>query len=147
MFQCRVVERNEIVLSAASIELSHVVAATRSSGVVVALHTSGDGATELQAEAVFNEIKGRIEGRQDLIKKINAVFAWVITKDGKTAGQWVVDMKTNGSVTAGPLPAGVKADTTITVWDLVMELVQCLFSRLSVNRSRTRTLSNLLWVN
>lgn len=43
----------------------------------------------LQSDLVFEEIGRRIKelGNQ-LVKKVNAVFQWNITKDGKTAVQW-----------------------------------------------------------
>lgn len=43
----------------------------------------------LQSELVFAEIGRRIkDSGSDLVKKVNAVFGWEITKDGKNAAQW-----------------------------------------------------------
>lgn len=43
----------------------------------------------LQSELVFAEIGRRIKDLgAELVKKVNAVFSWEITKDGKTAAQW-----------------------------------------------------------
>lgn len=43
----------------------------------------------LQSELVFAEIGRRIKDTgSELVKKVNAVFAWEITKDGKSAAQW-----------------------------------------------------------
>lgn len=38
---------------------------------------------------MFEEIGRRVKGiGKELVKKVNAVFQWDITKDGKTAVQW-----------------------------------------------------------
>lgn len=43
----------------------------------------------LQSDLVFAEIGRRIaEAGAELVKKVNAVFGWEITKEGKTAAQW-----------------------------------------------------------
>lgn len=43
----------------------------------------------LQSDLVFTEIGRRIsEVGPELVKKVNAVFGWEITKEGKTAAQW-----------------------------------------------------------
>lgn len=43
----------------------------------------------LQSDLVFAEIGRRIsEGGPELVKKVNAVFGWEITKEGKAAAQW-----------------------------------------------------------
>lgn len=43
----------------------------------------------LQSELVFAEIGRRIKDTgSELVKKVNAVFGWEITKDGKSAAQW-----------------------------------------------------------
>lgn len=43
----------------------------------------------LQSELVFAEIGRRIKDLgSELVKKVNAVFGWEITKDGKNAAQW-----------------------------------------------------------
>lgn len=47
---------------------------------------------------------------------MNAVFGWEITKDGKIAAQWTIDLK-NGSGSLQKGPHSGKADVTITVSD------------------------------
>lgn len=43
----------------------------------------------LQSDLVFAEIGRRIkEAGKELVKKVNAVFSWEITKEGQTAAQW-----------------------------------------------------------
>ncbi|NXH19727.1 DHB4 enzyme, partial [Bucco capensis] len=66
---------------------------------------------------VFEEIGRRIkEIGNELVKKVNAVFQWDITKDGKTATQWTIDLK-NGSGAVYQGPARSSADTTFTLSD------------------------------
>lgn len=43
----------------------------------------------LQSELVFAEIGRRIKDLgSEMVKKVNGVIGWEITKDGKTAAQW-----------------------------------------------------------
>lgn len=44
---------------------------------------------DLQSELVFKEIARRIEDSgPELVRKVNSVFGFEITKDGKTSAQW-----------------------------------------------------------
>lgn len=77
-------------------------------------HPSKSG---LKSEALFNEISKRVSDHPELVKKVKGVFEWNVTKGGKTAGQWTVDLKSgSGSVTVGPYKQG-KSDCSITVED------------------------------
>ncbi|NXG37096.1 DHB4 enzyme, partial [Dromaius novaehollandiae] len=78
----------------------------------------------LQSDLVFEEIGRRIkEIGNELVKKVNAVFQWNITKDGKTV-QWTIDLK-NGSGEVYQGPARSSADTTFTLSDQdFMDVVQ-----------------------
>ncbi|KAF2986776.1 hypothetical protein EK904_004737 [Melospiza melodia maxima] len=79
----------------------------------------------LQSNLVFEEIGRRVkEMGNELVKKVNAVFQWDITKDGKTAMQWTIDLK-NGSGAVYQGPARNSADTTFTLSDEdFMDVVQ-----------------------
>uniref|UniRef100_A0A671UTV4 Hydroxysteroid (17-beta) dehydrogenase 4 n=1 Tax=Sparus aurata TaxID=8175 RepID=A0A671UTV4_SPAAU len=79
----------------------------------------------LQSELVFAEISRRIKDLgPELVKKVNAVFGWEITKDGKNVAEWTIDLK-NGSGSLHQGPYSGKADVTITVSDEnFMEVVQ-----------------------
>jgi len=69
----------------------------------------------LRAAAVFDELSKRIASNPDLVKKVNGVYQFEITKDGKTAGTWFVDLKNGkGSVGSGKVD---KVDCTITAAD------------------------------
>ncbi|NXJ10324.1 DHB4 enzyme, partial [Odontophorus gujanensis] len=79
----------------------------------------------LQSDLVFEEIGRRIkEIGHELVRKVSAVFQWDITKDGKTAVQWTIDLK-NGSGAVYQGPARSSADTTFTLSDQdFMDVVQ-----------------------
>lgn len=71
----------------------------------------------LKSEALFKEIGKRVSDHPDLVKKVKGIFEWNVTKGGKTAGKWIVDVKNGaGSVTEGPCRQG-KPDCSITVED------------------------------
>uniref|UniRef100_A0A674B956 Hydroxysteroid (17-beta) dehydrogenase 4 n=1 Tax=Salmo trutta TaxID=8032 RepID=A0A674B956_SALTR len=110
--QCKVKESGAVVLS----------------GAYVDLHAASDfmcDAGGLKSELVFAEIGRRIKDLgAEMVKKVNAVFGWEITKGGNTAAQWTIDLKTGaGALHKGPYSG--KTDVTITVSDDdFMEVVQ-----------------------
>uniref|UniRef100_A0A2K6GZX3 Peroxisomal multifunctional enzyme type 2 n=1 Tax=Propithecus coquereli TaxID=379532 RepID=A0A2K6GZX3_PROCO len=107
-FQTKVQETGDIVISNAYVDLtptSDISAKTPSKG------------GELQSTLVFEEIARRLKdiGRE-VVKKVNAVFEWHITKGGNIATKWTVDLKNDsGKVYQGP--AKGSADTTIILSD------------------------------
>ncbi|TKS78269.1 Peroxisomal multifunctional enzyme type 2 [Collichthys lucidus] len=106
--QCKVKETDAVVLAGAYVDLHGASEASPES------LTQGGG---LQSELVFAEIGRRIKDLgSELVKKVNAVFGWEITKDGKSAAQWTIDLKNDsGSLHKGPCSG--KADVTFTVSD------------------------------
>ena len=77
---------------------------------------AASGNPSLKAHAIFKELTTRLSSMPHLVKKVKATYLWNVTKDGKTAGQWFIDLKTgNGSITAGAPTA--KPDCTITIAD------------------------------
>ncbi|XP_029017280.1 peroxisomal multifunctional enzyme type 2 [Betta splendens] len=106
--QCKVKETDALVLS----------------GAYVDLHPASDANPEnlpqvggLQSDLVFAEIGRRIKALgADLVKKVNAVFGWEITKDGKKAAEWTIDLK-NGGGSLHHGPHSSKVDVTFTVSD------------------------------
>ncbi|XP_008287375.1 peroxisomal multifunctional enzyme type 2 [Stegastes partitus] len=113
--QCKVKETDAVVLAGAYVDLHASEASAEKP-------TQAGG---LQSELVFAEIGRRVKDMgSELVKKVNAVFSWEITKDGKNAAQWTIDLKNgSGSVHRGPFSG--KADVTFTVSDEdFMEVVQ-----------------------
>ncbi|XP_042304608.1 peroxisomal multifunctional enzyme type 2 isoform X2 [Sceloporus undulatus] len=108
--QTKIKETGNIAIAGAYVDL------TSTSDQPSAKQPSAKGAG-LQSDLVFQEIGRRIkeEGNQ-LVKKVNAIFQWNITKDEKTAVQWTIDLK-NGSGELYQGPARGKADTIFTVSD------------------------------
>lgn len=108
-FLCKVKETGDVALSGAYIDLHAAPGAVASSSPA---ESSG-----LQSDLVFAEIGRRIkELGAELVKKVNAIFGWEITKGGKPAAQWTIDLKTaQGALHKGPYHG--KADVTFTVAD------------------------------
>lgn len=107
-FQTKVQETGDIVISNAYVDL------VPSSGVSAQAPSKGE---ELQSALVFGEIGRRLKdiGRE-VVKKVNAVFEWHITKGGNIAAKWTIDLK-NGSGEVYQGPAKGSADTTIIISD------------------------------
>ncbi|XP_030593144.1 peroxisomal multifunctional enzyme type 2 [Archocentrus centrarchus] len=114
--QCKVKETDAVVLAGAYVDL-HGASGTSPENL-----PQGGG---LQSELVFAEIGRRIKDLgSELVKKVNAVFGWEITKDGKKAAQWTIDLKSgSGALHKGPYSG--KVDVTFTVSDEdFLEVVQ-----------------------
>ncbi|EGW08657.1 Peroxisomal multifunctional enzyme type 2 [Cricetulus griseus] len=80
-------------------------------------YLKGDKDEELQSALVFGEIGRRLKDiGHEVVKKVNAVFEWHITKGGNIAAKWTIDMK-NGSGEVYQGPAKGSADTTIIISD------------------------------
>uniref|UniRef100_A0A3Q1IY41 Peroxisomal multifunctional enzyme type 2 n=1 Tax=Anabas testudineus TaxID=64144 RepID=A0A3Q1IY41_ANATE len=114
--QCKVKETDAVVLSGAYVDLHPASNASPEN------LTQGGG---LQSELVFAEIGRRIKDLgSEMVKKVNAVFGWEITKDGRPAAQWTIDLK-NGSGSLHKGSYSGKVDVTFTVSDEdFMEVVQ-----------------------
>ncbi|NWS70930.1 DHB4 enzyme, partial [Crotophaga sulcirostris] len=115
--QTKVKETGEIAIAGGYVDLAP---ALDKPSAQEPLKTAG-----LQSDLVFEEISRRVrEIGNELVKKVNAVFQWDITKDGKTAMQWTIDLK-NGSGAVYQGPARTSADTTFTLSDEdFMDVVQ-----------------------
>uniref|UniRef100_A0A4W4EW17 Peroxisomal multifunctional enzyme type 2 n=1 Tax=Electrophorus electricus TaxID=8005 RepID=A0A4W4EW17_ELEEL len=123
-FECKVKETGAVVLAGAYIDL----------------HTAS-GTEGLQSDLVFAEIGRRIKDLGgELVKKVNAIFGWEITKGGKTAAQWTIDLKTgNGALHKG-LYNG-KTDVTFTVSD--EDFMDVVVGKLNPQKVKGRTLEKL----
>lgn len=107
--QCKVKESGAVVLTGAYVDLH----GPEDSAVTQKLPEAG----ALQSDLVFEEIGRRINTLgAELVRKVNAVFGWEITKGGDVAARWTIDLKTGaGSLHKGPFSG--KADVTLTVSD------------------------------
>ncbi|NXB09779.1 DHB4 enzyme, partial [Cnemophilus loriae] len=116
-FQTKVKETGEVAIAGGYVD---IVPALKKPSVQEPLTVKG-----LQSNLVFEEIGRRLkEMGNELVKKVNAVFQWDITKDGKTAVQWTIDLK-NGSGAVYQGPARSSADTTFILSDEdFMDVVQ-----------------------
>ncbi|KAM7076899.1 peroxisomal multifunctional enzyme type 2 [Ciconia maguari] len=116
-FQTKVKETGEVAIAGGYVD---IVPALDKPSAQEPLKTAG-----LQSDLVFEEIGHRIkELGNELVKKVNAIFQWDITKDGKTVMQWTIDLK-NGSGAVYQGPARSSADTTFTLSDEdFMDVVQ-----------------------
>ncbi|NXL39539.1 DHB4 enzyme, partial [Glaucidium brasilianum] len=116
-FQTKVKETGEAAISGAYVDLVPALVKPSSQEP---LKTAG-----LKSDLVFEEIGRRIrEIGNELVKKVNAIFQWDITRDGKKAMQWTIDLK-NGSGAVYQGPARGSADTTFTISDEdFMDVVQ-----------------------
>ncbi|XP_075397542.1 peroxisomal multifunctional enzyme type 2 isoform X2 [Tenrec ecaudatus] len=107
-FQTKIRETGDIVISNAYIDLvptSDVSAKTLSEG------------GELQSTFVFEEIGRRLKDvGHEVVKTVNGAFEWHITKNGKVAAKWTIDLKSgSGQMYQGP--AKGSADITIVISD------------------------------
>ncbi|XP_065166886.1 peroxisomal multifunctional enzyme A-like isoform X2 [Atheta coriaria] len=69
----------------------------------------------LQSDAIFEFIISKVNEDPAKAKAVNGIFLYIITKDGKQAKQWTMDLKA-GKVYEGA-PTGVKPNTTLTISD------------------------------
>ncbi|XP_071997246.1 peroxisomal multifunctional enzyme type 2 [Engystomops pustulosus] len=107
--QTKVKETGEIAVAGAYVDLTSTVNSLESNAAVQGLG--------LQSDLVFEEISRRVKDvGSELVKKVNAVFQWDITKNGKTAAQWTIDLKNgSGEVYRGSVRG--RADTSFTLSD------------------------------
>ncbi|ROL53718.1 Peroxisomal multifunctional enzyme type 2 [Anabarilius grahami] len=114
--QCKVKETGAVVLSGAYIDLHTAADASVSAGPPQARQHS-QATDGLQSDLVFAEIGRRIRDLgEELVKKVNAVLAWEIMKDGKRVRQWTMDLKTGRGALLRDADGG-RADVTFTVAD------------------------------
>uniref|UniRef100_A0A8C5PD43 Hydroxysteroid 17-beta dehydrogenase 4 n=1 Tax=Leptobrachium leishanense TaxID=445787 RepID=A0A8C5PD43_9ANUR len=112
--QTKVKETGEIAIAGAYVDLTSAVASLDTKKPAVGL----------KSDLVFEEMSRRLKDVGDqLVKKVNAIFQWDITKDGNTAAQWTIDLK-NGSGEVYRGKARGRADTSLALSDQdFMELV------------------------
>lgn len=114
-FQTKVQETGDTVISNAYVDL------VPTSDTLAKIPSEGG---DLQSNLVFEEIGRRLQDiGQEMVKKVNAVFEWHITKGEKIAAKWTIDLK-NGAGKVYQGPAKGSADATFILSDEVfMEVV------------------------
>jgi len=112
-FETVVVENGNVVITGAYVDLHQVVPRISPNNVAALEMNPVSGG--LQSDAVFGEIEKQIKEEPNTAKSINAIFVYNITKDGKQAKKWTLDLK-KPEVYEGDAK-GVKVDTTFTVSD------------------------------
>lgn len=108
-FQTTAVESENVVISGAYVDLKEVHA------VPSVMPVSGNE-EQLLSDAVFAGMKEIVDSNKERVKSINGVFVYHITKGGKVAAKWTLDLK-KGQVYKGDPETGVIVDTTLTVDD------------------------------
>jgi len=109
-FRTLIADTNVEVIAGAYVDLFSVVKSTKATA---AIPKSTSNMATLNSDAIFAAIADRIKAEPDKAKAIGATFLYKITKDGKVAKEWTMDLK-NASVFEG---APAKADTTMTISD------------------------------
>uniref|UniRef100_A0A8C5VNG1 17-beta-hydroxysteroid dehydrogenase 4 n=1 Tax=Microcebus murinus TaxID=30608 RepID=A0A8C5VNG1_MICMU len=105
-FQTKVQETGDVVISNAYVDL------TPTSDISAETPSKVGYKTGIQITFLFMNFRYWPE----VVKKVNAVFEWHITKDGNIATKWTIDLKNDsGKVYQGP--AKGSADTTIILSD------------------------------
>lgn len=84
-FKTSVVETGVEVITGAFVDLKQVNKAAAASSTATISSASGSA---LQSDAVFRTIAERMKDKVELAKKINGVFLYNITKDGKIVKNW-----------------------------------------------------------
>lgn len=107
--QTKVKETGQIAIAGAYVDLKLAAQLSPSNELAEA--------PDLKSDVVFKEIIRRIKGLgEEMVAKVNAIFQWDITKDGKTMAQWTINLK-NGPGEAYRGPAQGHVDTVFTVSD------------------------------
>ncbi|CAF1395501.1 unnamed protein product, partial [Didymodactylos carnosus] len=120
-FESRVPESNQTVLSGGYVDLHSVIINNDPPGSITNKQSETPERSEesktgadLKAKAAFDEINKRVTAQPDLVKKINAIIVFDITKDGAVVQSWTIDGKKGKLYSGKPDEA---AQATITVDD------------------------------
>lgn len=119
IFITKVVERKVIAISNAAVELRVAPGSATAAPVAAASSIAVPG---FGASQVFQGVEKGLaslskEERLKVVKKTNAVFAFVITNAEKKTASWYIDVK-NGEGKVGS--GAIKADMTISVQGIIL---------------------------
>ncbi|XP_033634641.1 peroxisomal multifunctional enzyme type 2-like [Asterias rubens] len=109
-FQTKVAETGTVVISGAYVDLINL--APQPTVVEPAAAESS-----LASDVLFQELGRQISEHPDLVKKAKGIFLYIITKDGKEASQWTLDLKTAGGAVYKGQPKTGKSNVTVTIAD------------------------------
>ncbi|KAF9578306.1 hypothetical protein BGW38_005959, partial [Lunasporangiospora selenospora] len=122
IFQVRSVERNQIIISNAAVELQGAAltaAPAAAAPAAAAPAAAADG--DFKSAAAFAQIQAGIEAmsaaeREAQVKKVKAIFQFDLTNDAGKTAIYHIDLK-NGAGSVGTGAAKPKADVVISVKD------------------------------
>ena len=67
----------------------------------------------LQSTAIFQQLREHLSSSPEIVKKVNAVYLWNITKDGKTVAKWSKSSASREVLDVGTLHrVGTEVQTT-----------------------------------
>lgn len=107
-FETVVVETNTVVITGAYVDLKSV----RMQPIANKL-----SAAKLESDAIFEFIIEQVKTQPEKAKSVNGIFLYKITKNGKHAKEWTMDLKGAPSVYEGTPKEGKKPNTTLTISD------------------------------
>nr|XP_039261996.1 peroxisomal multifunctional enzyme type 2-like [Styela clava] len=112
-FQTVVVETGVACLTGGYVDLVDGTGSSSSSSSSVNQAQEQPVEDKLESDALFEGVQNLINA--DMVKKVNAIYQWNITKNGKVTRQWALDLKNgSGSMTSGPAS---KPGCTLTISD------------------------------
>ncbi|KAI0232666.1 Peroxisomal multifunctional enzyme type 2 [Lamellibrachia satsuma] len=99
---CKVVETGDTCLAGGYVDLTSSPS------------DSQQDTQNLVCESVFTDLKQRVMADDKLVKKVNAVYLFNITRQGRTVTQWTVDLR-QGHIYPGEPKQSHPAECTITI--------------------------------
>ncbi|XP_038078298.1 peroxisomal multifunctional enzyme type 2-like [Patiria miniata] len=108
-FQTKVAETGTVVISGAYVDMINLAPQPAA--------TEPSSAGGLQSDLLFQEMSRQLPNNPDVAKKAKGVFLYNLSKGGKQAGQWTVDMKTPGGAVYKGTPKNGKPDVTVNMSD------------------------------
>ncbi|XP_022106324.1 peroxisomal multifunctional enzyme type 2-like isoform X2 [Acanthaster planci] len=117
-FQTKVAETGSVIISGAYVDLINL-APQPAAAEVSRLRTGSESSVTsgLQSDLLFQEMGRQLSIQTDMVKKVKGVFLYNISKGGKPASQWTVDLKTPGGAVYQGAPKTGKADVTVKMSD------------------------------
>ena len=115
IFQVYVVERNEVAITNAAVELNETGLKT---AAPASLGSSSITVSGFGSSAIFSSIASSMAdetSRKAQVSKIGAIYQFDLTNAAGAKSSWTIDLKTLGTVSGGPSSA--KPDLIVSVSD------------------------------